>query len=172
MQRKGNLFVLSGPSGAGKGTLVKRVLERVPDAWLSVSDTTRSPREGEIDGVHYFFVDDAEFDQLEKNIYAMPSVTELLHAGKTPEDMMQMALAGFAPNVLDERTVQYQCDCSAERTKEMLLSLGRAELARMRDEDPTCEVVCHFCHSKYQYDLNALLAEYDAQAAEAAQSKE
>ena len=97
---------------------------------------------------------------------------QVLHAGKTPEDMMQMALAGFAPNVLDERTVQYQCDCSAERTKEMLLSLGRAELARMRDEDPTCEVVCHFCHSKYQYDLNALLAEYDAQAAEAAQSKE
>jgi len=115
---------------------------------------------------------DAEIDQLEKNISTMPSVTELLHAGKTPEDMMQMALAGFAPNVLDERTVQYQCDCSAERTKEMLLSLGRAELARMRDEDPTCEVVCHFCHSKYQYDLNALLAEYDAQAAEAAQSKE
>ena len=35
-----------------------------------------------------------------------------LHAGKTPEDMMQLALAGFAPNVLDERTVQYQCDCS------------------------------------------------------------
>gem|GEM_PF-47837 len=110
---------------------------------------------------------DAEIDQLEKNISAMPSVTELLHAGKTPEDMMQMALAGFAPNVLDERTVQYQCDCSAERTKEMLLSLGRAELVRMRDEDPTCEVVCHFCHSKYQYDLNALIAEYDAQAAEA-----
>ena len=114
---------------------------------------------------------DAEIDQLEKNINTMPSVTELLHAGKTPEDMMQMALAGFAPNVLDERTVQYQCDCSAERTKEMLLSLGRAELERMRDEDPNCEVVCHFCHSKYQYDLNALLAEYDAQAAQAAEAE-
>ena len=114
---------------------------------------------------------DAEIDQLEKNINAMPSVTELLHAGKTPKDMMQMALAGFAPNVLDERTVQYQCDCSAERTKEMLLSLGRAELVRMRDEDPNCEVVCHFCHSKYQYDLNALLAEYDAQAAQAAEAE-
>ena len=113
---------------------------------------------------------DAEIDQLEKNINAMPSVTELLHAGKTPEDMMQLALAGFTPNVLDERTVQYQCDCSAERTKEMLLSLGRAELERMRDEDPTCEVVCHFCHSKYRYDLNALLAEYDAQAAQAAEA--
>ena len=106
-----------------------------------------------------------------KNIAAMPSVTELLHAGKTPEDMMQLALAGFTPNVLDERTVQYQCDCSAERTKEMLLSLGRAELVRMRDEDLNCEVVCHFCHSKYQYDLNALLAEYDAQAAQAAEAE-
>ena len=114
---------------------------------------------------------DAEIDQLEKNIAAMPSVTTLLHEGKTPEDMMQLALAGFTPNVLDERTVQYQCDCSAERTKEMLFSLGRKELVRMRDEDPACEVVCHFCHSKYQYDLNALLAEYDAQAAQAAEAE-
>ena len=109
---------------------------------------------------------DAEIDQLEKNIAAMPSVTTMLHEGKTPEDMMQLALAGFDPNVLDERDVHYQCDCSAERTKEMLFSLGRKELVKMRDEDPNCEVVCHFCHSKYQYDLNDLLAEYDAQAAE------
>ena len=113
---------------------------------------------------------DAEIDQLEKNIAAMPSGTEMLRAGKTPKDMMELAMAGFAPQVLDERTVQYQCDCSAERTKEMLLSLGRAELERMRDEDPNCEVVCHFCHSKYQYDLNALLEEYDAQAAQAAEA--
>ena len=115
---------------------------------------------------------DAEIDQLEKNIAAMPSVTTLLHEGKTPEDMMQLALAGFDPNVLDERDVHYQCDCSAERTKEMLFSLGRKELVRMRDEDPPCEVVCHFCHSKYQYDLNDLLAEYDAQAAERAAAEQ
>ena len=115
---------------------------------------------------------DAEIDQLEKNIAAMPSVTTLLHEGKTPEDMMQLALAGFDPNVLEERDVHYQCDCSAERTKEMLFSLGRKELVRMRDEDPACEVVCHFCHSKYQYDLNDLLAEYDAQAAERAAAEQ
>ena len=76
------------------------------------------------------------------------------------------------PIVLDEREVHYQCDCSAERTKEMLFSLGRKELVRMRDEDPACEVVCHFCHSKYQYDLNDLLAEYDAQAAERAAAEQ
>ena len=108
---------------------------------------------------------DAEIDQLEQNIAAMPSVTEMLHAGKTPRDMMELSMAGFAPEVLDERTVQYQCGCSAERTREMLLSLGRRELVKMRDEDPQCEVVCHFCHTKYHFDLNDLIAEYDAQAA-------
>lgn len=111
---------------------------------------------------------DAEIDTLEKNIAAMPSVTEMLRAGKTPKDMMELAMAGFAPQVLDECTVGYQCDCSEERTKGMLLSLGRAELVRMRDEAPHCEVVCHFCHSRYQYDLNDLIAEYDAQAAQRA----
>lgn len=62
--RRGNLFVISGPSGAGKGTLVSRIVERVPDAWLSISVTTRLPREGEVDGVHYLFLDDGRFDAL------------------------------------------------------------------------------------------------------------
>lgn len=62
--RCGNLFVISGPSGAGKGTLVARLLDAVEDAWVSVSVTTRSPRPGEVDGVHYFFVSDEEFDRL------------------------------------------------------------------------------------------------------------
>ena len=53
--------------------------------------------------------------------------------------------------------MQYKCDCSAERTEEMLLSLGRKELEKLRDEDPDCEVVCHFCHTKYHFDLNKLV---------------
>lgn len=65
--RKGNLFVISGPSGAGKGTIMKRLIERVPDAWLSVSATTRNPREGEVDGVHYFFLTLDKFDGLIEN---------------------------------------------------------------------------------------------------------
>lgn len=107
---------------------------------------------------------DEEITHLEQNIAAMPAVTQLLRAGKTPQDMMALALAGFAPEVLDERDVAYQCDCSRERTKGMLLSLGRKELEKMRDEDPHCEVVCHFCHSKYEFDLNDLLAEAAPQA--------
>lgn len=102
---------------------------------------------------------DEEITRLEQNIAAMPSVTGLLQAGKTPADIMQLALAGFAPHVLDEHTVGYRCDCSRERTRDMLLSLGRRELEKMRDEDPGCEVACHFCHKTYRFDLNELLKE-------------
>ena len=58
---KGNLIVISSPSGGGKGTLIKEVLERVPNLGYSVSLTTRAPRFGEEDGRHYHFVTKEEF---------------------------------------------------------------------------------------------------------------
>ncbi len=63
MEKKGILIVLSGFSGAGKGTLVKRLTENYDNYALSVSMTTRQPREGEQDGVHYFFTDKAHFEE-------------------------------------------------------------------------------------------------------------
>lgn len=59
---KGNLFIVSGPSGAGKGTLVRALMARMPGLWLSVSATTRKPRPGEIEGTHYFFLDEQSFE--------------------------------------------------------------------------------------------------------------
>jgi guanylate kinase len=61
--RKGNLFIVSGPSGAGKGTLVGAVRSRVPDTWVSVSATTRPPRPDEQEGSSYFFLTPAEFER-------------------------------------------------------------------------------------------------------------
>ena len=61
MNRFGNLIVVSGPSGVGKSTLIKRVREELPDLRFSVSCTTRQPRAGEVDGVDYHFLDEAEF---------------------------------------------------------------------------------------------------------------
>jgi guanylate kinase len=60
---RGRLFVVTGPSGVGKGTLIKELFRRVPGLELSVSATTRRPRPGEEDGVDYHFLDEEEFDR-------------------------------------------------------------------------------------------------------------
>lgn len=58
------VFVVSGPTAVGKGTVVARLKQRHPEVFVSVSATTRSPRPGEVDGVHYHFVTDQEFDEM------------------------------------------------------------------------------------------------------------
>lgn len=63
MEKKGILIVLSGFSGAGKGTLVKALLKKYDDYALSISMTTRAPRQGERDGVEYFFTDKEHFEE-------------------------------------------------------------------------------------------------------------
>ncbi|MFL6002692.1 MAG: guanylate kinase [Nocardioides sp.] len=60
--QRSRLVVLAGPTAVGKGSVAAAVRERHPDVWISVSATTRSPRPGEQEGVHYFFVSDDEFD--------------------------------------------------------------------------------------------------------------
>ncbi|MET0685192.1 MAG: guanylate kinase [Solirubrobacteraceae bacterium] len=59
----GRVFVITGPSGVGKGTLIRTLLERIPALELSVSATTRRPRPGEMQGVAYHFLSDDEFEQ-------------------------------------------------------------------------------------------------------------
>ena len=63
-QQRGSLAIISGPSGVGKSTVIAEVLRRRPDLYFSVSFTTRQPREGEVDGVNYFFVDVPEFERM------------------------------------------------------------------------------------------------------------
>jgi guanylate kinase len=63
-RQKHHLVVLAGPTAVGKGTVSTHIRENYPDVLLSVSATTRAPRPGEVDGVNYYFVDDAEFDRM------------------------------------------------------------------------------------------------------------
>ena len=65
--QKGRLVVFTGPSGVGKGTLLRSLLKYHPQLVLSVSVTTRAPRPGEINGQHYYFVSLAEFEQMVNN---------------------------------------------------------------------------------------------------------
>ena len=64
IKKKGLLLVISGPSGAGKGTVCKELLKRNPDFKLSVSATTRAPREGEVDGESYYFLTKEKFNEM------------------------------------------------------------------------------------------------------------
>ncbi|HLP22912.1 MAG TPA: guanylate kinase, partial [Microbacteriaceae bacterium] len=61
---RGRLLVLAGPTAVGKGTVASYIREHFPDVQLSVSATTRAPRPGEVDGTHYYFLSDAQFDEL------------------------------------------------------------------------------------------------------------
>lgn len=65
MANKGMLIVLSGPSGSGKGTIISKLLKKRDDMVLSISMTTRAPREGEIDGVHYYFTNREDFEKMQ-----------------------------------------------------------------------------------------------------------
>ena len=64
MKKKGLLVVVSGPSGAGKGTICKNFMNNNQDMLISISSTTRNPRENEIDGINYCFVTKQEFENL------------------------------------------------------------------------------------------------------------
>ncbi len=64
MNKKGTLAILIGPSGSGKGTLIKQLLQDENETFLSVSATTRAPRPGEVDKVNYYFVSKDEFEQM------------------------------------------------------------------------------------------------------------
>ena len=64
MTKKGNLFIVSGPTAAGKGTICAKLCERRQDIKVSISCATRAPRNNEVNGVHYFFINDEEFDRM------------------------------------------------------------------------------------------------------------
>lgn len=112
-----------------------------------------------------------EIDLLEQNIKAMPSVTAMLEQGKTVRDMLDMALQGFQPDILDSYHVTYRCDCSRERVESMLRSLGRKEVEKLRDEDPIAEVNCQFCDKIYKVDLNELLENWPVSDEKTAEKK-
>lgn len=100
-----------------------------------------------------------EIAQLEENISKMPPITELLQQEKNLEEIAALAMQGFAPQVLEEKDVAYRCYCSEERTRDILMSLGRDELLRLAEEDPFAHVECHFCDKKYAISIAELLSE-------------
>lgn len=102
-------------------------------------------------------VNEAAIDFIEKNIKHMQSVTEMMTAGKTPEEIALMGLEGLNGEVLDSWECGYKCKCSRERTERMLISLGKKELLSLAEEsEKDTEVVCQFCGKKYYFGKDEL----------------
>jgi len=100
--RPQRLVVLAGPTAVGKGTVAAAVRERHPEVWISISATTRPPRAGEVDGVHYWFVSDAEFDRMiEADELLEWAVVHKAARYGTPRLPVQEALASGWPSLLE-----------------------------------------------------------------------
>ena len=138
MDQKGILVIISGFSGAGKGTLVKRLLKDYDQYALSVSMTTRQPREGERDGVEYFFVDRQKFEktieenglieyaQYCDNYYGTPKeyVQQQLQAGKDVILEIEIQGALQVKEKFPEALLLFVTAPSAEVLKQRLVGRG------------------------------------------------
>lgn len=103
---KGKLFVVSGPSGVGKGTVISKMMEKDPSLWKSVSATTRKPREGEVDGTDYFFVDRSDFERAAEgggflewaeysgNLYGTPASSVQAHLDAGENVILEIEVQG------------------------------------------------------------------------------
>jgi guanylate kinase len=96
------LVVLAGPTAVGKGTVAAAIREDHPEVWISVSATTRAPRPGEVDGVHYWFVSDEQFDAMvaEGRLLEWAVVHKTARYG-TPREPVEQALAAGRPAMLE-----------------------------------------------------------------------
>ena len=101
-------------------------------------------------------VTDEIISLLEENLKELPSVTQMLSSGMTPEDMLRRVLRGLAVTILETRETGYFCDCSRERVTRSLKSLGEKELEDMIADGKTIEVKCQFCDKAYYFTVDEL----------------
>lgn len=106
-------------------------------------------------------------DLLMYRLEEIPSVTALLEEGKTITEIIAYIFEDMDLKILEEKTPEFQCDCSRERVEKALISIGKKELQTLYDEDKTEELVCHFCNEKYKFnhdDIGRLLHELEENA--------
>ena len=121
------IFV-SGPSGVGKSTIIAELLKRHPEIVLSISYTTRQPRPGEVHGVHYFFVDDAEFDaMLERGAFLEWASVHTNRYGTSNEWVSDKEAEGL--NVLFDIDVQGVAQAQAQGSDGVFIMIVPPDMA-------------------------------------------
>lgn len=132
---RGRLFVVSGPSGVGKSTVLAALRAARPDLWFSVSVTTRAPRPGEVDGVHYRFIDRAMFSSMVDDGELLEHATYAGNGYGTPRDAVEEHLAAGTDVLLEievqgARQVRRAPGLGSEAVLIFLAPPSRAELVR------------------------------------------
>ena len=99
---------------------------------------------------------DSLIDTLEQRVAGFLPVTMMLNAGATITDVCEDLLRGLDFQVQKEIPCAYKCNCSKERMEQALLSIGKADLKAIADEDHGAELVCHFCNTRYRFEEEEL----------------
>ncbi|WP_028042989.1 Hsp33 family molecular chaperone HslO [Candidatus Stoquefichus massiliensis] len=105
---------------------------------------------------------DEDIEYIEDKMKDFPPVSSLIHEGKTPEDILKMIFGDV--EILDSQDLFFECDCSKDKMKKALITVGKDELQAMIDEDHGCEMRCQFCNEKYQFseeELHEIIKEID-----------
>lgn len=96
-------------------------------------------------------------NKLEENVKNLESITNMLKDKKTPEEILNIVLEGLNPRILDKCEVGFECECSKERVKKVLIAIGKRELSQIIEEDSEVEIGCQFCNRKYKYTEDELI---------------
>ena len=134
VERRGLMFVLSSPSGAGKTTLSRLLMERTPGLTLSVSVTTRTMRPGEVEGRDYLFVDKSKFEQMAKRNELLEWATVFDHRYGTPRAPVEAALSAGQDVLFDidwQGTQQLREKARADVVSVFILPPSAADGGRM-----------------------------------------
>ena len=99
---------------------------------------------------------DEIIDRLEAKLSGISSITSLLDAGKTPEEILTDILGEFGLEILKKMPVQFHCDCECSRVEKAIISIGRKEIQDMIDEGKEIEVNCQFCNKHYKFSVDEL----------------
>jgi guanylate kinase len=155
ISHSGNVFVLSAPSGTGKSTLAKRLVQAVPDLDFSISFTTRAPRAGEVDGKDYFYVGEDTFDEMIRTGGLVEWVSVYGHKYGTGKAWITEHLASGKDILLDIETqgARNVHQAIPDAVMIFLIPPSAAELAqrlRGRGRDPEAEIKVRLEYARHE----------------------
>lgn len=110
------------------------------------------------------FATEEVIEKLEANLKKITAVTSFFEQGGTPESLIESLLEGMEPNITETLPVKFYCNCSRDRVKKALISVGKEELKSMIDDGKPVNLNCGFCNTDYTFSVDELKAIYEKEA--------